>query len=383
VKHTRGLASIVSALLAATASLVASAPAQAAPFTSAQVNIYAHGTYVGQSPQTYSQNDGTAFTASIRPADSAVVVNWQQSGSTSQSSLTLVGPGGVPITTGTYANASSGYQHEAWRPELDLRLLDSRCGATARSNFTVHKLETGPGNTVTALDVSFEHRCPHEDSVWGATYGRLMLNVPAPQVIPWRTKPMVLLADSLPSDPAKIRVFPESASGGPGVSSITARVYSVATGLLTGSTSNFVYQSPSSSNAFGGYYVSTDRMPLTALGQYRIDTEVTDGYGTSSQPNNGYLTIGRQSFMDGVALDRPAVDYDHTSATVSGVLKEKHQGTGAITPISGATVRLKATGNRQLATAVTAANGSFSLPVSHRVGLGAAEDDDAPGRVVA
>jgi hypothetical protein len=334
---------MVLALFAGT--LVASAPAQAAGWSVAQVTMWTqNGTLA------FSQAAGDLFYSSY--VAGAKGVGWSRS-SGGLWQMVVQGPHGAPVTQGVYDYTTGDLGNDSEHPLLWVSTPATTCGTTDR-RFVVNQVELNPDTSYKKLDLYFEANC----SQYGLTYVRVLIDVPVP-AISSSPAPSVPVVASSAADPAVLTVFAEAAAG---VSQITAHLISPTTGLEAASTSAFTRQS---GTANLGVWVTSTPLLLGTPGFYRVDTDIQDANGAIvTQIGVGYLVFRSRSRVDGLALNPDYVDAARRTTRMTGTLKEIVAGTGQLRPIAGAGVAAMTAARAVVGTAVTAQDGTFSITVS-------------------
>jgi hypothetical protein len=338
------LLAMVVALFAGT--LVASTPAQAASLWSvAQTTMW-----TTSGTQTYSQAAGDMFYSSSIAGTHGIAWSRATGGLWH---VVVLGPHGAPVTAGVYDHVTSQLAADSDRPTLWVSSPMTQCGTDNR-RFVVNQVEFNLDGTFKKLDLYFEANC----NLYGMTYGRVLMDVPVP-AISVSPAPSVPVAASSAADPSVLTVFAEAASG---VSQITAHLISPTTGLEVASTSAFTRQSGTTNL---GIWVSAAPFVLDSPGFYRVDTDITDTFGTTvTQIGVGYLAFRSQSTIDGLALFPNSVNVAQRTSLMTGRLREIVAGTGALRPIAGASVSAVTAGRVVIGTGTTAPDGTFSITVS-------------------
>ncbi|MCG5469310.1 hypothetical protein LADH09A_003218 [Micromonospora sp. LAH09] len=144
------------------------------------------------------------------------------------------------------------------------------------------------------------------------------------------------------------------------VAEIRAELVTEDTGAPVIQTSDFVLDSETSDATT---WATSTPLILDELGDYEVHVEVTDVEGNHvRQERAGWLQYRVVPFLEGVTVDRTAIDYDHREVTVRGVLKGRWPGTGEVRPLADFPVEINAAYN--FPAVQTTADGSFTGTVT-------------------
>jgi len=173
------------------------------------------------------------------------------------------------------------------------------------------------------------------------------------------TAPTVNWAYSKQGDLGRIQV---SASAEAGVAGLKAHVIAPDTGVELATVSDFNLASGTEQD---GLWESAALVQLPALGNYRLDVEVTDETGfTASQPQAGWLHYAVETSVTGFTITK-SVNYSNRLAQFAGTLMGRDPGTGTLSPVPNFPMQAwEAWGTSYTDEFRTDANGRFNTAIT-------------------